>query len=141
MSVVVECMMVPNRYSGSSYFEEQNCKKNDDRNHCMNLLSSCQRHSTSAVWQSVECGGQRLFDIWEKFKDQGNSAGALVPRPLSNYDTSFSAHDTATRTIIVLACKFVKLLSKTKDQLHRLDPDILRLDTLQEQVRVKAENE
>ena len=107
----------------------------------MMLLSSWQRHSTTAVWQAVECGGQRLFDIWEKFKDQGNSAGTSVPRPLSNYDTSFSAHNTATRTIIVLACKFVKLLSKTKDQLHRLDPDILRLDTLQEQVRAKAENE
>ena len=100
-----------------------------------------QRHSSTALWQAVTCGGHRLFDIWEKFKEQGSSARTLITRPLPDYSTLFSVHDTSVRTIIVLACKFAKLSSKTKDQLQRLDPDILRLDTLQDQVRAKAEND
>lgn len=70
-----------------------------------------------------------------------SGSGASIPRPVSDDGdlTKDASEKTPPRTIMVLACKFAKLLTKTKDQLQRLDPDLLRLDTLQEQVvaRVK----
>ena len=106
------------------------------------LSCSLQRHSTTAVWQAVECGGQRLSDIWKDYQERGGAAAALISRPLPNADSEYRVRgDAPPRTIVVLACKFAKLLSKTKAQLQRLDPDILRLDTLQEQVRVESDSE
>ena len=69
-----------------------------------------------------------------------SGSGTSNPRPVSDDGDLMkdASEKTPPRTILVLACKFAKLQTKTKDQLQRLDPDLLRLDTLQEQVVVRV---
>ena len=89
------------------------------------LSHSLQRYSARAIWKAVECRGRRLFDIWQ---DYVRGRSARTPRRLR-----FESSNTR-RTIVVLACKYAKIVGHSTEKSQRLDPDILRLDTLHEQV-------
>ena len=84
-------------------------------------------------WQAVECRGQRLCDMWEEYVD--NDDGQVQRSSLSACSCEEQTRQEAATSIVVLGCKFAKeLRAKSIQQLHVLDPDILRLDTLQNKV-------
>ena len=89
------------------------------------LLRSFHRYSARAMWKAVECRNRRLFDVWDDYV-HGRP-------PVSARLRSFRSQNTK-RTIVVLACKYAKVVGQSTDKLQRLDPDILRLDSLNDRV-------